>query len=814
MSNNYITNNNKNNKNYEHHLFTCTEFKLSSNAKIIEPAIKINVYNAKNLELEHNQFVTIYILTCDNINDQFETLKYKFVARMSLDFKLLINTCALYIGETTVIKENIDVNNFKVKVEKIFTNTLPSIIHMRLSMDAAMKRKVEKTLDINQYMLDKLKNKYVNLNATWNFSNVLKISCNSVQNNYENVDDENNMKGGVVLLNSIIDIVSNDSAGTRSLLTDARNHQNQNNLKLFSWKMSFNKNSIAELENWFDTAFSVRNNNNVITYKKTPSTTSFMLSGIPGSGKKQLIKRISKERNVNVWFINMMLISNKQYDGDTSWAIKDTFTKAVKAISNNINNQDKQNGCLIILEDLDLILPKMIKNHFDFDSSSNNPSSADRILAKNEILTIMEEINQFQRNYDGTGMLPLRIGCTVSSISHLDAKLQEKFDINIDMGTSTARDYFNIISYYLNILKNTLLYNDDDNDDNKNQSENRWIEKMVKQCNGFTRSDIKIVFGQMKLICHERKINLNAPSFNIYSLWNEALSIGLASLSSKRKMGVVRQNNIDYSGMEEKDDLPSWQSVGGLEKAKRVLEEHVVWPYLYPEEFQRLNISSSNGVLLYGPPGTGKTLLAKAVAGYSGVAFISASITDIMKGDVGSSEAKVAELFRVARQKSPCVVFLDEIQAIFGNRENSGRLGTSMIAQLMMEMDNLNVKNNGIVVLAATNRIDLMDPSLLRPGRFETVVHVGLPSQSDRESILKLYISNMNVEEDIDLTDMAMRLSKMTSNFTGADLYNLCQCAVVNSMKRAGDLHLEFNSKGNFLITFKDFEEALKSDFT
>ena len=386
-----------------------------------------------------------------------------------------------------------------------------------------------------------------------------------------------------------------------------------------------------------------------------------------------------------------------------------------------------------------------------------------------------------------------------------------KFDIHIDMGTSTARDYFNIISYYLNILKNILLYNDDDN---KNQSENKWIEKMVKQCNGFTRSDIKIVFGQMKLICHERKINLNAPSFNIYSLWNEALSIGLASLSSKRKMGVVRQNNIDYSGMEAKDDLPSWQSVGGLEKAKRVLEEHVVWPYLYPEEFQRLNISSSNGVLLYGPPGTGKTLLAKAVAGYSGVAFISASITDIMKGDVGSSEAKVAELFRVARQKSPCVVFLDEIQAIFGNRENSGRLGTSMIAQLMMEMDNLNVKNNGIVVLAATNRIDLMDPSLLRPGRFETVVHVGLPSQSDRESILKLYISNMNVEEDIDLTDMAMRLSKMTSNFTGADLYNLCQCAVVNSMKRAGDLHLEFNSKGNFLITFKDFEEALKSDFT
>ena len=180
-----------------------------------------------------------------------------------------------------------------------------------------------------------------------------------------------------------------------------------------------------------------------------------------------------------------------------------------------------------------------------------------------------------------------------------------------------------------------------------------------------------------------------------------------------------------------------------LGKAKRILEEHVVWPYLYPEEFQRLNISSSNGVLLYGPPGTGKTLLAKAVAGYSGVAFISASITDIMKGDVGSSEAKVAELFRIARQKSPCVVFLDEIQAIFGNRENSGRLGISMIAQLMMEMDNLgtivirnddaksnnegntddlkslNVKNNRIVVLAATNRIDLIDPSLLRPGRLK-----------------------------------------------------------------------------------------------
>lgn len=798
------------------------EMRIAPHKNIVEPTIRINIYSAKDMGVEQQQFVHVSVFGCKSNNAD---VNYTFVARVMLDYKLLNNTCTLDTGETTIIKEKLDVAQFRVKVAKIATNKIPPITNLVVSMDARDMEQIKNSIDIAKYVLDKLQNKFVNTKAVWNFSKALKICTKSIQIDANCINS--GIEGGIILFNTQIDVISHETKFACNN-NNNENHDTQGSItndvkKSYMkkiWKLSFNKRPALELGKWFATTYISSNEN--IVYNERPKT--FMLTGVPGSGKRELIEYLSSEHNIYIFRISMIEIANKSHEGDTENAIKDIFTKAVKKVSDKYSRKTT-NGCLIVFDDLDLILPKMRDNDFDFDTSSNNPSGEDRMLAKIEILSIIDEIGQTHHN---TNTLPLRLGCTVSSVKHLDVKLQETFDVVIDMGTPTPVDYYNIISYCFKSVDNATPSFDFSHTDTKD--ERKWIDKMVKQCNGLTRSDIQMLCGQMQLLSYERKISLDLASFATYSIWNEVLSSGCTPLQSNRKVGVA--SNYSNVAIDSIDNLPSWQSVGGLEHAKRVLEEQVIWPYLYPEEFARLNISSSNGILLYGPPGTGKTLLAKAVADYSDVAFISASITDLMRGDVGESEAKVAELFRVAREKSPCVVFLDEIQAIFGHRDSSGRLGTSMIAQLMMEMDTLekhtvgkhengsrdtssNGKYKKIVVLAATNRIDLMDPSLLRPGRFETIVYVGSPSQSDREDILKLYLANMNMEEGVNISLTAKKLAKVTLDFTGADLYNLCQCAVVNSMKRSGALsyvHSNSNATAISTVLMVDFQEALESE--
>ncbi|KAL7750341.1 hypothetical protein RI367_004113 [Sorochytrium milnesiophthora] len=209
-------------------------------------------------------------------------------------------------------------------------------------------------------------------------------------------------------------------------------------------------------------------------------------------------------------------------------------------------------------------------------------------------------------------------------------------------------------------------------------------------------------------------------------------------------------------------------SIGGLASVKRKLERSVMWTFQHRDALDRLGVRPARGVLLYGPPGTGKTLLAKAVASETHANFIACSIPQLVRGEVGESEKAIARIFALARSAAPCVVFIDEIDSMFGSRDAAGSMSQKMISQLMMELDAL---AEGTVLLAATNNPWVIDPALLRSGRLDVHIYVDPPDVESRKSILHLYARHLqidNSEQDV-LADVAAA----TEGFSGADLSNL-----------------------------------------
>ncbi|KAL3673790.1 hypothetical protein V7S43_001482 [Phytophthora oleae] len=237
----------------------------------------------------------------------------------------------------------------------------------------------------------------------------------------------------------------------------------------------------------------------------------------------------------------------------------------------------------------------------------------------------------------------------------------------------------------------------------------------------------------------------------------------------------------------------SWDDIGGLEKVKQNLIEMVVWPLEKPQVFRRMGISPPLGMVLHGPPGTGKTMLAKAAAKASGCNFLNLSASDLMKAEIGESEKAITRAFDTARALSPCMIFIDEFQSLFGNRSTAGQTTSRMISQLLMELDALravsdseahtassSITTGRIFVLAATNALSAIDPAFLQPGRFENVVYVGLPNASERKAILEIQSSKMPWNQDVDVS----KLVQETDGANAASLIALCQSAAIQAMQR------------------------------
>jgi transitional endoplasmic reticulum ATPase len=241
-----------------------------------------------------------------------------------------------------------------------------------------------------------------------------------------------------------------------------------------------------------------------------------------------------------------------------------------------------------------------------------------------------------------------------------------------------------------------------------------------------------------------------------------------------------------------------WDDVGGLDSAAAKLKEGVELPLKHPDAFRRLGIRPAKGFLLYGPPGTGKTLLAKAAARESQANFIATKSSDLLSKWYGESEQQIARLFARARQVAPTVIFIDELDSLVPAR--GGGLGEPQVTErvvntILAEMDGLE-ELQGVVLIGATNRPNLIDPALLRPGRLDELVYVGPPDVAGRRRILAIHTKHMPLAKDVDLE----RLAQRTENFTGADLEDLARRAGLTALRR--DL-------GNAEVSMADFETAL-----
>jgi transitional endoplasmic reticulum ATPase len=241
-----------------------------------------------------------------------------------------------------------------------------------------------------------------------------------------------------------------------------------------------------------------------------------------------------------------------------------------------------------------------------------------------------------------------------------------------------------------------------------------------------------------------------------------------------------------------------WEDVGGLEKTKESLKEAVEWPIKNPEGFKRLGIRAPRGVLLYGSPGTGKTLLAKAVAKESEANFINVKGPSLLSMWVGKSEEGVRKVFERARQVSPCVIFFDEIDALAGRRgyDSGTKVTERVLNQLLAEMDGLEDLKD-VTVIAATNRPDMLDPALLRPGRFDRVILVDVPDKQSREKIFEVHLKGTPIGKDVKMKELVAK----TEGFVGADIESIVREASMTALRRNKDAKE---------VLRKDFDEAFK----
>jgi transitional endoplasmic reticulum ATPase len=253
-----------------------------------------------------------------------------------------------------------------------------------------------------------------------------------------------------------------------------------------------------------------------------------------------------------------------------------------------------------------------------------------------------------------------------------------------------------------------------------------------------------------------------------------------------------------------------WDEIGGVDSVRKDIQEAVEWPLKYPDAYEKIGYSMPKGVMLHGPSGTGKTLIAKAVAKESGANFISVRGPELLSKWVGESERGIREVFRRARQASPCVIFFDELDSIAPLRGASGdsQVSERVVSQLLTELDGIQSLDS-VLVLAATNRMDMIDPALIRSGRFDKLLYIGLPEKDAREKILKIHTKGKPLSNEVNLS----KIAEMTDGFSGADLAAVVNTAVSRVLQSFIGKYNPEEAKEHIkeaIVKMDDFEIAVR----
>ena len=478
-----------------------------------------------------------------------------------------------------------------------------------------------------------------------------------------------------------------------------------------------------------------------------------LLYGPPGTGKTLLAKAIANESEAHFILLNGPEIMSKFY-GESEKKVREIFDEA-----------EKNAPSIIFIDELDSLAPKR---------EDSNGEVERRVVS--QLLTMMDGLKS-------RGKVVV-IGAT-NRPNALDPALRRpgRFDREVEISVPDKEGRLSILKIHTRGMPLT---------------KNVELEDLASKTHGFVGADISSLAKEAAMNVLRRNIN----KFNLEED-EEIPKEVLQELKVSKKDFDEALKNVRPSAMREVlVETPNirWIDIGGIEEVKRDLKEAVEWPLKYPAAFSRMGIAPPKGVLLYGPPGTGKTLLAKAVARESEANFIQVKGPSLLSMWVGKSEEGVRKIFERARQVSPCIIFFDEIDSLAGKRGQliggGSKVTENVLNQLLAEMDGIEDLTN-VIVIGATNRPDMLDPALMRPGRFDRIVHVTIPDNAGRLSILKIHTKNMPLDKSIDLK----KLSENLEGYTGADIESLVREAAMLSLRE----NIE-----NKTVTKKYFEKALE----
>ncbi|MEN4007051.1 MAG: CDC48 family AAA ATPase [Methanobacterium sp.] len=488
-----------------------------------------------------------------------------------------------------------------------------------------------------------------------------------------------------------------------------------------------------------------------------------LLHGPPGTGKTLIAKAVANETDANFIFISGPEIMAKYY-GESEQRLRQIFEEA-----------EESAPAIIFIDELDSIAPKR-------EEVSGEKQVERRVVA--QLLTLMDGLKSRGE---------VIVIAATNRPNLIDEALRRggRFDREIEIGVPDRNGRLEILQIH---TRGMPL---DDNVD---------LDELAEITHGFVGADMEALAKEaamhaLRKILPEIDIEEEIPPEVIDRL----------EVSSKDFYEALK--NVEPSAMREVFiEVPQvkWEDVGGLDRAREELIEAIEWPLKYPEIFEAINTKPPKGILLYGPPGTGKTLIAKAIATQSNANFISIKGPELFSKYVGESEKAVRETFRKAKQASPAIIFFDEIDAMTPKRGGSfdSHVTERVVSQILTELDGVEELKD-VVIVAATNRLDIIDPALLRPGRFDRLIPIKPPSEKEREEIFCIHLKGKPIE-DVDTKELA----KITKGYVGADIGAICREAAMLALREyiKPGMDRESAKKESKKITIKKrhFEMATK----
>jgi transitional endoplasmic reticulum ATPase len=481
-----------------------------------------------------------------------------------------------------------------------------------------------------------------------------------------------------------------------------------------------------------------------------------LMYGSPGCGKTLIAKALASESEANFFIINGPEIMNKYY-GETEARLRDIFKEARESAPS-----------IIFIDEIDAIAPKREEAFGDVEK---------RVVA--QLLALMDGMSE-------RGQV-IVLGATNRSES-LDPALRRpgRFDREIEIGVPNVEGRLEILQIHTRGMP---------------LSEDIDLQELAARFHGYTGADIKALCREAAMKSLRRclpEIELEGEKISPEILEGMVITDGDFKEGMKEIIPTaMREFYVEVAGIK-------WDDVGGLYEAKRTLHDNLITGIKEPEQFAKMGIRPSRGALLYGPPGTGKSLLAKALATESNANIIVVRGPEVLSKWVGESEKAIREIFRKAKASSPCIVVFDELDSLARPRAHEDDIlgNERVLSQILTEMDDAG--SAGVIVVGITNRPDLIDTSLLRPGRLDQIVYIGPPDEKARLEILRITSQSMPLAADIDLESIA----QSTKNFSGADLVALCREAGVLALQRRSD----FISSANFANAIRLVRPSITKD--